>query len=134
MDKSFPINILTIFKDFVEAASNRVKSNWEKNARLSDHQSISTKKTRKPSEKEMVDLVKIGKENLGKKSQKKMSRVDLAADSDVSLTPPASPTGATPSPALPKGRAVRGANRTQKAKQALAQLFYRRLSWKLLLD
>ena len=42
-------------------------------------------------------------------------------DSDVSLTPPNSPTGNTPRQPL-RSRGVRGANRTNKTKKALAKL------------
>lgn len=109
--------------DWIDNASRRVQSKWSKN--VNDMKMGKTKEEAKtsPSAKPATTTsapalltsstpARPGKEN------KKVVVVVEASDSDVSLTPPGSPN--TPTPV--KTKAVRGANRTNKTKQALAKL------------
>ena len=114
--------------DFVSNAAKKVQSNWAKNINREKSESErSVERDRaaedqcdvgcKVNEKSEIlatcqtSPVKLGKENsLGKVVEKD--------DSPVSITPPGSPTGCTPL----SNKAVRGANRTNKTRKALAQL------------
>ena len=111
--------------DFVNNASKKVQSNWSKdfNREKSERSTKGDKATEREgevgcSEKtetpcQTSPVKKAGKENsLGKTDEAK------AVESPVQITPPGSPTGGTPL----STRAVRGANRTNKTKKALAQL------------
>ena len=111
--------------DFVNNASKKVQSNWSKdfNREKSERSAKRDKATEKEgevgcSEKtetpcQTSPVKRAGKENsLGKTDEAK------AVESPVQITPPGSPTGGTPLGT----RAVRGANRTNKTKKALAQL------------
>ena len=113
--------------DFVNNASKKVQSNWAKDFNREKSESRRSAKRDKAAEEEQAgeigckktetlapcqtSPVKVGKENsLGK---------PVVMDSPpVEITPPGSPTGGTPLSA----RTVRGANRTNKTKKALAQL------------
>ena len=111
--------------DFVNNASKKVQSNWSKdfNREKSERSTKRDKATEKEGEVGCTEktetpcqtspVKKAGKENsLGKTDEAK------AVESPVQITPPGSPTGGTPLGT----RAVRGANRTNKTKKALAQL------------
>jgi len=112
--------------DFVNNASKKVQSNWAKDFNREKSESRRSAKRDKAAEEEQAgeigckktetlapcqtSPVKVGKENSLGKSE--------VMDSLVEITPPGSPTGGTPLSA----RTVRGANRTNKTKKALAQL------------
>lgn len=109
--------------DFVSNASRKVQSKWSKTALTK-----SPKKPKEKQEEEQRSTVAVTPcspvRGLGAGSRVAVT-ASPGSDSEVSLTPPASPSGTTPSPApTPKGRAraVRGANRTNKTKKALAKL------------
>ena len=111
--------------DFVNNASKKVQSNWAKDFNREKSESRRSAKRDKAAEEQAGEIgckktetlapcqtspVKVGKENSLGKSE--------VMDSPVEITPPGSPTGGTPLSA----RTVRGANRTNKTKKALAQL------------
>ena len=116
--------------DFVNNASKKVQDHWAKDFNREKSESIRSIKRDKAAEEggevgckkseniktvapHKTSPVKAGKENsLGKAEEVK------EVESPVSITPPGSPTEGTPLGA----RAVRGANRTNKTKKALAQL------------
>jgi len=114
--------------DFVGNASKKVHANWAKDFNREKSESERTVRQekalerREKTEREKSDKinpkatspVKLGKEN----NIEVIENVKESEESPVSITPPGSPTGGTPSSA----RAVRGANRTNKTKKALAQL------------
>jgi len=115
--------------DFVNNASKKVQSNWAKDFNRDKSESRRSAKRDKAAEEqskigcsksEKTEIPcqtspekKAGKEN----SQGKAEEVKVV-ESPVKITPPGSPTGGTPLGT----RAVRGANRTNKTKKALAQL------------
>ena len=120
--------------DFVGNASKKVHANWAKDFNREKSESERTVRQEKALERrEKTDCekskqinpkgtspVKLGKENNIEviENVKESEDVKESEESPVSITPPGSPTGGTPSSA----RAVRGANRTNKTKKALAQL------------
>ena len=114
--------------DFVGNASKKVHANWAKDFNREKSESERTVRQEKALERrekteceksdkinpKATSPVKLGKEN----NFEVIENVKESEESPVSITPPGSPTGGTPSSA----RAVRGANRTNKTKKALAQL------------
>ena len=106
--------------DFVDAASKKVQSKWEKNFHKdTSDKTPSQRSGSEPVRSEEVEEAEVPAARAGKENcLRAAAREEAAAASDVSLTPPASPTGTTPRGA----KKVRGANRTAKTRLALETL------------
>jgi len=111
--------------DFVNNASKKVQSNWAKDfnrekseSRRSAMRDKAAEEQGKVEKSEKTETSAPSPVKAGKENSLEMSKETKAVDSPVEITPPGSPTGGTPLSA----RTVRGANRTNKTKKALAQL------------
>ena len=111
--------------DFVNNASKKVQSNWAKDfnrekseSRRSAMRDKAAEEQGKVEKSEKTETSAPSPVKAGKENSLEMLEETKAVDSPVEITPPGSPTGGTPLSA----RTVRGANRTNKTKKALAQL------------
>ena len=113
--------------DFVGNASKKVHANWAKDFNREKSESERTVRQEKALERrekavcdksDQINPKGTSPVKLGKENNIEVIENVKESESPVSITPPGSPTGGTPSSA----RAVRGANRTNKTKKALAQL------------
>ena len=115
--------------DFVNDASENVQKKWKKNFHRETGEEAPGRRSGSEPERreEVVEVVEVpargGKENSLQAAKRReegsgVLRGEEGTASDVSLTPPGSPTGTTPLAA----RKVRGANRTAKTRRALEAL------------
>jgi len=100
--------------DFVSHAAETVKTNWKKtfDKKIEPKAANAGSKTRLGSDPAPSHKSKRGKEN----EVDTKAAEELLSDEEVSITPPASPSG------TPAGKGVRGAKMTKKTQKALEQL------------
>jgi len=100
--------------DFVSQAAETVKTNWKKtfDKKIEPKAANAGSKTRLGSDPAPAHKNKRGKEN----EEDTKAAEELLSDEEVSITPPASPSG------TPAGKGVRGAKMTKKTQKALEQL------------
>lgn len=100
--------------DFVAQAAETVKTNWKKNVekKVEPKAAHAGSKSRLGSDPAPTHKSKRGKEN----EEDSKAAEELLSDEEVSITPPASPSG------TPAGKGVRGAKMTKKTQKALEQL------------